>query len=699
MRWRVVGNGTGASGTLRLDDFIITARSQFDAAVRAIRFLPPFPGAGDSVDVIATVTNAGIQPIQNILAEFFVDKNGDSLPQADELLASSKMFETLLPNDSAERHTKLFDLTPGPRTIIVKATAPGDQNIANDIRTAVLLVGLSPHSVVINEIMYAPSSGEPEWIELFNATSGPVELQNWKLGNRNTSTRYLLTSVSSPIQPRDYIVVTKDSALFHSIHPFTQPVLQSTALPTFLFNNNGDAVVLYDARGAMTDSVRYAPTWGGTNGSSLERIEAGGESNDPSNWGTSGDPDGSTPGKQNYLTPLGHDLRILRISHLSIITRLISVTVQNTGDQPAGGFSVSVFDDLNQDTVAQPSELLDRQFPGEVLSPKDSISLTFSWSGLTSGKRFLIASIEFAEDERISDNIKYDSIKVPFPQNSLIINEIMYSPKPGGAEYVELFNRGTGPVDVYQWRLSSERDTNARSGVHVIGYRPPGSMVIPGGGYLLVSSDSSIFRTFPYLLDSSTAVVVKRSGLSLNNSGDNVLLTDLTGQTIDSLFYFPAWQNPAIDDPSGRSLERINPFLGSNDGRNWSTSANLIGGTPGRQNSIYTIAVPSTASISFMPNPFSPDGDGFEDVTVVSYRLTAASTVLRVRIFDSMGRLVRTLADGEPAGASGELIWDGFTDSREKANIGIYIVLLESTDSGLGSVSTVKGVVVVAAKM
>ena len=70
-----------------------------------------------------------------------------------------------------------------------------------------------------------------------------------------------------------------------------------------------------------------------------------------------------------------------------------------------------------------------------------------------------------------------------------------------------------------------------------------------------------------------------------------------------------------------------------------------------------------------------------------------------MRIYDAIGRLVRTLADGEPSGSHGEIIWDGYRDRNERVRIGIYIVLLEALDAGGGEVRTVKGVVVVAARM
>ena len=70
-----------------------------------------------------------------------------------------------------------------------------------------------------------------------------------------------------------------------------------------------------------------------------------------------------------------------------------------------------------------------------------------------------------------------------------------------------------------------------------------------------------------------------------------------------------------------------------------------------------------------------------------------------MRIYDAQGRLVRTLAESEPAGSRGELIWNGHSDRNERVRIGIYIVQLDAFDAGGGEIHTAKGVVVVAAKL
>ena len=107
----------------------------------------------------------------------------------------------------------------------------------------------------------------------------------------------------------------------------------------------------------------------------------------------------------------------------------------------------------------------------------------------------------------------------------------------------------------------------------------------------------------------------------------------------------------------------------------------------------------SSANISLNPNPFSPDNDGFEDFTIINYNLTQAISQVRIKIFDSKGRLVRTLLNNQASGSSGSVIFDGLDDDKKALRIGIYIVFLEALNDNSGIVETLKTVVVVARKL
>jgi hypothetical protein len=69
------------------------------------------------------------------------------------------------------------------------------------------------------------------------------------------------------------------------------------------------------------------------------------------------------------------------------------------------------------------------------------------------------------------------------------------------------------------------------------------------------------------------------------------------------------------------------------------------------------------------PNPFNPS-------TMIEFSLAAEGRVT-VRVFDCAGRVVRTLTDGELEAGPHATVWDGATDTGQRAASGVYFVKME----------------------
>jgi flagellar hook assembly protein FlgD len=168
---------------------------------------------------------------------------------------------------------------------------------------------------------------------------------------------------------------------------------------------------------------------------------------------------------------------------------------------------------------------------------------------------------------------------------------------------------------------------------------------------------------------------------------------------IDSVFYNPNWTNKNIAELKNKSLERISPQLGSNETANWSTSVSKQGATPGKANSVLTENSTNINGLTFNPNPFSPDNDGFEDFSIINYSLPFNTAQIRVKIFDDKGRLVRMLANNQAVSSNGAIVFDGLNDAGNALRIGMYIVFLEAVDTKSGNSISFKDVIVVARKL
>ena len=192
-----------------------------------------------------------------------------------------------------------------------------DENHSNDTACVIINVGNVKGDVLINEIMYAPVGDEPEWVELFNTSSDTVNLKNWRISDSNISTKSIMTQTDVFFPPRSYLVIAKD-IVFASYHSGVTAVI---AYFSALNNSTPDAVVIYDTRLNIIDSVMYAPSWGGQNGKSLERIDVEMPSTSMTNWGTSHDSIGSTPGRKNSIARLDYDVMISNLTQTYTIDR------------------------------------------------------------------------------------------------------------------------------------------------------------------------------------------------------------------------------------------------------------------------------------------------------------------------------------------------------------------------------------------
>ncbi len=219
--------------------------------------------------------------------------NFDSLGSVSEIIYSNS-FSNLLPNDSITVNSNIPSITAGNYQIICKVTFNLDEDTTNNkkiFRFTAYPPGNNYNDLVINEIMYAPSTGEPEWIEIYNRTTDFINLKKWKIGDNTSSVT--ITNNDVLIQPLSFFVLSRDSTITNFFPNLTNFI--SLSLPAL--NNTGDAVVIKDSLSVLIDSLSYMPDWGGSaGGKSLERILANASSTVKENWGTSQSIFRATPG-------------------------------------------------------------------------------------------------------------------------------------------------------------------------------------------------------------------------------------------------------------------------------------------------------------------------------------------------------------------------------------------------------------------
>jgi hypothetical protein len=651
---------------------------QYDAAVERMTFIPNLPKAGEEFSAVITIRNAGREKISNAVIRISLDHDLDSLLTEDELLRSAQL-SAIERNDSI-----LFSMTipgqpQGPCRIAAEVIYSDDDEQANDLFMFTLMIGAGLNSIVINEIMAAPSGDIPEWIEGFNRSADTVRIDGWKISDNGT-TKALLTGGRMLIPPQELFVVTTDTMQFLTVYPQTAILYQASF--SGLNNTTPDAVVLYDDRNEVMDSIFYRPSWGVNGSASLQRYDTEQFGSDSANWRSAV----PTPGSVNSIARKRMDAELHRVTVERTTEGLaLRATVRNIGREPITGAFVRM--ELPESIDEDLSSL-----PLPALAPYETSAVSFAWKTDRHGTARVTIRGVVPADERMENDTAVISAAFPFPRQSMVINEILYEPLSGDAEFVELMNRSPDTLDAEGWKLLDQPGSTGSRAVMLLSDTV---LKIPPNGFLVIASDSSFLTRYP---EADRKRTVIHPSLSLSNSGEDLVLADLTGTGIDSVRYSPQWHLRSVPS-AGRSLERINPGLPSNDGKNWSSSASRNGATPHVSNSIYTAAVSTHSSTTLSPNPFSPDNDGHEDFLSINYSLPAASSMIRIRIYDVTGRQIRRLVQNEPSGSTGSVLWNGLDDDGRRVRIGMYIILLEALDNFGGTVRTMKDVAVVARRL
>ena len=548
-----------------------------------------------------------------------------------------------------------------------------------------------PGDLILNEVLYAPTQSAPEFVELYNRAAYALDLQQVYWQDARSQPQPLATRPFL-IAPGAYVVLTADTATLRAHFGPVSVRLQPDPWPPL--NNDADAVVLKRSDGLLLDSLWYAASMGEP-GRSLERRDPDLPTWLADNWAVSTAPKGATPGRQNSQyepdrTPPG--LRFVAVRD--------SVTV------------VAFFDEMLDVTSVQPEafSLEDGTYPQTATWVSRQRQVVLRFAQPLRQRKLIVRNLRDLKGNRLDSAVR--PLAYPPAPHTLRINEILYAPladpyddRPDQPEYIELINRSTYHLNLEGLFWTDLPDEKGRADTVRLPIQwqalAPDSLAlifnVPSGEDPLTFLEAAFPGTIRH--PGTLWIPISGNALGLRNDGDLIHL-QYGSLTLDSVHYRPAWHLPGVRATTGLALERLLPDGPSNDPANWTSSPDPSGGTPGRPNAARLDVPPSfpeEVKLEIMPSPFSPDGDGIDDVAILRFKLPAAALV-RARIFDHQGRLVRTLGPVN-SGTQGMLLWDGRDDANRTLPIGIYIVFLEAMDGRGGRLFTQKASVVLARRL
>jgi hypothetical protein len=169
-------------------------------------------------------------------------------------------------------------------------------------------------------------------------------------------------------------------------------------------------------------------------------------------------------------------------------------------------------------------------------------------------------------------------------KGDVIITELFADPTPviglPEVEFVEIFNKTGKVFHLQNWTIS---DGSSNGTI--------GDFWLLPGSYIVLTANANIGLF--------TNVAGVTSFPSLNNAGDQLILSDNFGMQLDHLTYTDDWYQDINKKNGGYSLERINLNDPCSNFDNWSASNEPSGGSPGTINSIFS-ATPDQSNPSLL---------------------------------------------------------------------------------------------------
>jgi len=523
------------------------------------------------------------------------------------------------------------------------------------------------YDIVIDEIMADPSPQVAlpnlEWIELRNTSSFPINLKGWKLSDATGQTGSMPDFI---LQPDSFVIVCA-SAAFASLSQFGN-VISVTNFPSL--DNNGDLISLTSSSGKTIHAVQYTSAWYQNElkkdgGWTLEMIDTKNACSGISNWKASTDSKGGTPGKKNSIDGINADesapklLRAFAQASDTItlifnepLDSLKAATINNylisNGIYVAKAISIPpIFNEVN---IVLNTSII----PGTIYTITVTGVADCAGNAIGSGNTTRVGIAQETEDRDI------------------VINEILYNPKPEGVDYVELYNRSKKILDLSHIYIAN-RNGNVISNVRQAAAE---SILLFPGDFIVLTSDPAAVKS-QYIITNPDAFITVSNMPSFPDDGGDVIILNVQGDIIDEVNYSDKWQFPLVSNTEGVSLERIN-YDGPSVQNNFHSAATSSGyGTPGYKNSQYRLHEDIAGAIKVSPDIFSPDNDGIDDFAVIDYSFPAPGYVANITIFDASGRRVRYLEQNALSGTKGYYRWDGLDDKNKKLPQGIYIIYTE----------------------
>ncbi len=523
------------------------------------------------------------------------------------------------------------------------------------------------NQLVITEIMADPEPAVVlpgyEYIELYNATDHRMTVNDLMLVVGKKS-RMIPAIV---IDPHQYLMICPASAL--GLYGLGNKIGLAN-WPAII--NRTDTLSLYAHDGRLVFSIAFEESWyrdmdKKEGGWSLEIIDPHRPCGGMDNWLACRHPSGGTPGARNSVFASKPDLSGPKLlSALATDSMRLLINFNEKLDPVSvthAKIEILPINDIQSWHLVQPTlhQLYVSLNQPLVPGTKYTVSVTniSDCSGNMIGSDFQTASVFLPEVAESSD---------------IVFSEVLYDPRPGGVEFVELVNRSDKYIDMTEWDFALERDGNYYRREPIFG----GHKIIEPGSYMALTTDPYVLKG-DYPRGKLENFLHFASLPALSDDGTIIALIDQSGQVIDRFRYEPGYHHPWLDDTEGVSLERIDLNGETNDPDNWTSAArDHAYATPGMPNSQFYLPQPDLIKIEISPRlVIAGEGDA-RGRAEISYTCGTTGVMANIEIFDMTGRMIKRIAENANLAGAGSFEWGGRDEYGRMVDMGYYVLRVET---------------------
>ncbi len=451
--------------------------------------------------------------------------------------------------------------------------------------------------MVISEIMYKPGGSNSilEFIELYNSNPYFEDISGYRLSGAID-----YTFPSNTIAPGGgFVVVAKFPPAVEAAYGLTGvfgPFANTNSLPA------EGTLKLRSDTGAILLTVDYSdknpwPVGADGTGHSIVLTRASYGQNDPRSWDTS----------DRYLgSPGTHEaLRTRSGLRAVMINEILSHT-----DLPLYDY-IELYNYSTQAVDISGCYLSDAPLTNKFQIPSNSIIaphgyISFDETQLGFGLNHRGETIYFrsADGTRMLDAVQYEaqengvatgrypdgspefyrlSARTPGSTNAqplvndIVINEIMYAPisEESDDEYIELYNKGAGTVNIGGWRFTAGIDFKF----------PPNTMIPPDGYVVVARNATNLLSHYGNLSAANTfgdfdgklsrdgeRVALSKPDFDVTTNGSGQLVTNTLYIPVDEVTYGTGGRWGKWANQGGSSLELIDPRSNHRLAYNWGDS-------------------------------------------------------------------------------------------------------------------------------